>query len=88
MSAAYIPTAHVRHLSVFSQPLRNTYAWAPLCGLRSLPAGDLVWFADLDPELLAPVMRRRYDAAMRRPVCKRCASALASLNDLNTRSTP
>lgn len=86
MSAAFIPTAKVRHLAVFSQPARNFYAWTPLCGARNAPAGDLVWPGDINPALLAAVYRRRYAAAMRRPVCKRCTATLTALNNLTRRT--
>lgn len=84
-SVAYIATPKVRHLAAWTaddisrDDIGRNYR--VLCGRHShglLITPDVATL----PEWLDPAWSRRFEAAMRRPLCKGCVAVLQSLTDL------
>jgi hypothetical protein len=80
--AAYVVTSKVRHLAAWTadDPSHETFyqtgRYRPICGSKPLTPNETVWprFPYEDARITA--------RAMRKPVCKHCLKALASLVDL------
>lgn len=74
---AYLATPAVRHLAIWTatnaRPDDISHDWRPLCGRRGPnPTWPTLWFPEVSPADLDPQWRKRFEAAMRKPVCKDC----------------
>lgn len=72
---AYIATPAVRHIAAWTADditLKDfRHQWRPICGQHARPS-HVLWGTDIDPRFLSRHWRKRFEAAMRKPVCKDC----------------
>lgn len=86
-SAAYIATSKVRHIAVWTatnaRPDDISHDWRPLCGRRGPDVTwPSLWSPNVSPADLDPQWRKRFEAAMRRPVCKDCTTVVDAASAL------